>query len=327
MFPKSFPILVIILTCLLISCASGTPTLTLAPSIDVTATAEQATQSAILAAGTETAESTAEAERAQATAGAEQTQSTLETALAEQEQSAAETARAEGTSMAAAEQATATAIIQATETKATETAAREATRTAATAQAQASATAQASALSDLAQALYDQEIITRADGIYRVLEDYEYSWAKLNYYQWVFTDYYPTDFILKADLSWESASDTANWWNSGCGYVFRLNEEGDHYLTFLSLDGNVYLYRNINSRVYQIGQWYAGSVDIPKGSATFTLVVDGNWITFFVNGERIHSRPDSSFDKGGLAYVLVSGTNKDFGTWCSWENVELWDLD
>jgi hypothetical protein len=67
-----------------------------------------------------------------------------------------------------------------------------------------------------------------------------------------------------------------------------------------------------------------GDVSIPDGSAEITLVVEDGWITFLVNGRTALRAKDTFLSGGALAFSLISGTNKDFGTRCEMKDTELW---
>lgn len=205
--------------------------------------------------------------------------------------------------------------------------AREATRDTATAAARIESTAQAQSMLDLIQELYSNGYLSTTAGTYYALEDFDESWAQINWYMWFYTGYSPTDFVIRADAAWDSASTSANWWASGCGFVFREDGVPNHYLAYLGLDGYVYFARTVRDKYASLGYSYYGRLDTPKGQAQIMLVVEGTYITFFVNGERVHARQDQGLKSGNLALTLLSGINKDFGTRCQMTNIELWELD
>ncbi len=202
-----------------------------------------------------------------------------------------------------------------------------ATRQAATAQIELAMTAAADEMRGLIEQLQADGYLESTDGTYIALEDFDQSWAQINWYQWWYTGYSPTDFVIVADAEWDSASDRANWWTSGCGFVFRENGVPNHYLAYLGLDGYVYFARNVNGVFAQLGRSYYGRVGTPSGQAQLMLVVEGASISFFVNGERVHSRNDQGLASGELALTLLSGINTGFGTRCRMTNIELWELD
>jgi hypothetical protein len=207
-----------------------------------------------------------------------------------------------------------------------EAAAQEVTQEAAIVQTVTAATLQAQPMFDLVQQLYADGHLGRTDGTYFTLPDFDESWAQINWYQWYYTGFSPTDFVIKADASWDSASTTANWWTSGCGFVFREDGVENHYLTYLGLDGRVYFNRNVENVYAPLGSSYYGKLDTHEGHAQIMLVVEGINITFFVDGEKVHTRQDQGLASGNLALTLLSGINTGFGTRCRMVNIELWEL-
>lgn len=188
------------------------------------------------------------------------------------------------------------------------------------------ATASASSMQSQVELLRDQGYISTTSGRYYTIPDFERSWAQINWYQWWNTNYSPSDFVVRAQAEWESASDRANWFSSGCGFVFRSSGVADHYLAYLGLDGRVYFGRSVGDRQAMLGSSYYGKVEVPVGSAEIMLVVEDTDIDFFVNGEHVHHRTDQGLSSGQLAMTLLSGTNLDFGTRCRMSEIELWHL-
>lgn len=241
-------------------------------------------------------------------------------------QSAQSTAAASAT-RSAGETASAAFSLTATPARATETAAaRLATRQANQTQAAVKATVQAQPMLDAVQKLVADGYLSKSDGTYRALDDFDESWAQLNWFQWTDTDYAPTDFVIRADAAWDSASTTADWWNSGCGFVFRKQDDGNYYVAYLGLDGWAYFFGYRKNVFVDLGGASYGKVDTPAGQAQLMLVVEGSKFTFIVNEQRVYSRIDKSFASGGLALTLLSGTNKGFGTRCHMTSIELWEL-
>lgn len=189
------------------------------------------------------------------------------------------------------------------------------------------ATAQAEEIANVAENLAEQGFLKNTDGTYSKIEDFNENWAQIGWYQWWNTGFEPDDFIIRAHTEWESASKTANWFDSGCGFVFRQEDEKNHYMIFLALDGNVYLKGYVDGVYKEFGKGYAGKIDHIKGGADVMLVVQGNRILYFVNDEKVLDRENGMLSSGKLALTLVSGTNKEYGTRCSITNIELWELD
>ena len=234
---------------------------------------------------------------------------------------AAGTAQAQGAFTATAVQATASMAMQL------------ATGTAGAATRVARATSTAQPLGAAVERLVSEGYLSQGQGRYESLLDFYREWAQINWYQWYDTGKAPTDFVVQAHVAWESASDTANWFNSGCGFVFREaprdadNQALNHYLAYLGLDGVAYLVRQRNSEYLELGHAKYGRVDVPAGEATIMLAVEGESISFFVNDEHVITRQDGALASGGLSYTLLSGTNRDFGTRCEMTEVGLWWLE
>ena len=181
---------------------------------------------------------------------------------------------------------------------------------------------------DFIKKYYDANYVSSMNGKYKSLSPYIDSWAKINYYQWSVSPYSPSNFILKSDISWQSASAAAN--SSGCGYVFHLQEEKntDHYLFFLSIKGYVEIASNIAGRWKSLGKATYGNA-AQDGKAQVVLIVEGNVFRVLVNDKLIKTYTGFSgkLMTGRLAYTVLSGSNKSFGTRCSFENTEFWMIE
>lgn len=298
----------LLLTAALVACQAAPPEVTPTPTLDLARTARAETETAA---------------DQQATAEVQASLDQLGTTEAQETEQAAASAAARATSEA---ESTATkAAINATATFNAETT--QEARVTGTAEARASATAQAEPIRAIVEDLNDRGYLDSTSGAHIRLTEFHESWAQLDWYRLYPTGLDPDDFVLRADVSWRSASTTANWWTSGCGFVFREKGIENHYLAYLGLDGYVNMVRQVNNIPASLGRSYYGPVDTPAGEAEIMLVVSGDTFTFFVNGEDVHRRTDGALGSGNLSFTLVSGTNKDYGTRCDMENVDLWIIE
>jgi len=184
---------------------------------------------------------------------------------------------------------------------------------------------QTSSLEDVVTDLENADLLNPAEGWTKKIDDWSKSWAQLNWYTWSRVWFDLADFVVSADATWESASDKANWRDSGCGFVFRESNADNHYVVFLDMDGFVQLARWKNGSYGRVARSSSSyPVEKPKDSANLMLAVQGNDIRFFVNGLLMLYRQDTAHSEGSLGLTLMSGTNKDFGTSCEMENVGLW---
>ncbi len=187
-------------------------------------------------------------------------------------------------------------------------------------------TQQANAFYADIERLYNEKVINTTEGEYYTLPDFNEEWAQLGWYQWYETGYSPANFVLKADMEYETASTITDWPAAGCGFVFRLQDSDNNYAIFYTLDGYVYMWAYQDGKYVEKGRGYYGKPTIPAGNAEIMLVTEGDMTYFYVNGTQVFKKKDSAFLNGELFYSVQSGTNKDFGQMCNFTNVELWQL-
>ncbi|HKY53722.1 MAG TPA: hypothetical protein VJM08_05410, partial [Anaerolineales bacterium] len=155
-------------------------------------------------------------------------------------------------------------------------------------------------------------------------------------YKWSPTGIDAENFIIRADFAWE----VANQMNySGCGYVFRQKSEQYYYLIALDGINGIFLsYTNL-------GITFAGAVGIvnfpiPAAQkrkfpemgtnpyhAEFTLIVNDNAAYTYVNGNFFTEhqlKNDWLTESGPLSFMILTGSDSDFGTRCEISNAEAW---
>lgn len=177
------------------------------------------------------------------------------------------------------------------------------------------------------QSYYEKGYLSTTDGTLAELEDFSYDWAQLGWYNWLPVLDSVRDFYMAAHFKWDSAlrnSDTA-----GCGFIFGVQPNDDHYAVFLD---RTKVYFLITDRAAGFSRPITptrgtGRVkfDYPA-EADFTLIVHGTSAYVLVNGENTgeytlaQSRPPT----GEIGLTVLSGTNKDYGTRCEMTNLRLW---
>jgi len=192
------------------------------------------------------------------------------------------------------------------------------------------ATAQAQPMADLIQQLYEDNYLGSTQGEYIRLNDFEESFAQINYVTPRFVDITLDSFVLRSNIAWETAQKGANIRWSGCGFWFGVDEEVENFhQVMLALDGNVRLGRCLNGcrSLTLLASSYFGKIDYMEGNADVILIVEGGTIQYFVNDEQIFIRRDQKKLTGYLAYAISSGTNADFGTRCIFTDTEIWSLE
>ena len=173
---------------------------------------------------------------------------------------------------------------------------------------------------DLVADLKANGTIPQGSGDFHFHEDYENEWAQINWYQWeTFAD--ATNFVVTADITWKSASNTPNYDNAGCGFVFRTQDTSNNLYAAVNMDGLVHFGGIRGGSWLNYGRYKYGPITT-KGKAKMVLVVNGDKATVYVDDSRIgEQRNLALLDEGGLAFSVWSGTNKGYGTRCTFQNV------
>ena len=177
------------------------------------------------------------------------------------------------------------------------------------------------------QAYFDSGYLTTMDGALVQLEDFHYDWAYLGGYKPLVIIGSAGDFFMSAHFKWDSASENADV--SGCGFIFGMQPNDDHYAVFLDRTKVDFRVRN-----EQLG--YSTRVKLLRGTgqvrfnypaeADFTLIVKGAYAYVLVNGEVVgeYALPQSTGVRGDLGLTVLSGTNKGYGTRCERTDLHLW---
>jgi hypothetical protein len=174
---------------------------------------------------------------------------------------------------------------------------------------------------------YEKGYLSTTDGVLIEMDDFSYDWAQLGFYNWLPVTDAVGDFYMSAHFKWDSAlrnSDTA-----GCGFIFGIQPNDDHYAVFLD---RTKVYFLITDRTVGFSRTVTptrgmGQVkfDYPA-EADFTLIVSGISAYVLVNGETVgeYTLSKSRSPVGGLGLSVLSGTNKGYGTRCEMTNLRLW---
>jgi len=180
-------------------------------------------------------------------------------------------------------------------------------------------------MEEIINILYEDGILQSTTGRYYQLPGFEQDWADPASYRWWRTGYPLENFVIRSLLEWETAIYDADLARSGCGFVYG-EDSGDHVYTYLALDGTVRTTRVSDGRRRTFQSFHYGELQLPEGNATVVLVVEDSWITFYINEEFAVRLNLDSQPAGNLAYAISTGTDQGFGTRCSMQNIELWEL-
>ena len=186
-------------------------------------------------------------------------------------------------------------------------------------------------LNEQTQSYFEKGYLSTADGKIKEFDDFAYDWAQLNYYNWLPLGEEATDFYLSAHVKWTSAYRNADV--SGCGFIFAIQENGDHYAVFL--DRSQILFLNADQT-----SGYSREVGLTRGTgrvqfdnpadspqeADFTVIVNDTYAYVLVDNEVMgeYTLAKSKVLRGDVGLSLLSGTNRDFGTRCEMTDIHVW---
>lgn len=185
----------------------------------------------------------------------------------------------------------------------------------------------------LVQKYHDAGQISTTEGNYITLADFRDELAYKLSYDWSTKGAPAKNFIVRSDLEWSNATKTANL--SGCGFVFRLQSNKDHYLIILDAFQGVKLASKTDRGTYSMGPPSNGEkkkADFGANPyrATFTLIVNELKSYVYVNDIYYGEYKLLDYritDSGYLAGAVLSATNTGYGTRCAMTNTRVWVID
>jgi hypothetical protein len=189
------------------------------------------------------------------------------------------------------------------------------------------ATERAEELNAEVETYFEKGYLATTEGRFRELDDFSYDWAQLHYYKPFPIQDGVSDFFLSANFKWDSAFKNSDI--SGCGFIFGVQENGDHYAVFLDRQKVFFLITDHTLGFSKPAGPTRGTgivkFDYPA-EANFTLIVKDSYAYVLVDGENVgeYTLAQSRSSRGGIGLTVLSGTNKDYGTRCEMTNLHLW---
>ena len=189
------------------------------------------------------------------------------------------------------------------------------------------ATALAQELNSEVQEYFEKGYLATTDGRFQMLEDFSYDWAQMGWYQPFLIRSSVGDFFLDAHFKWDSAFKNSDI--SGCGFIFGVQSNNDHYAVFLDRQKVFFLITDNTAGFSRPVSPTRGTgtvkFDYPA-EADFTLIVKDAYAYVLVDGEVAgeYTLAQSRSSKGDLGLTVLSGTNRDYGTRCEMTDLRLW---
>ncbi len=182
------------------------------------------------------------------------------------------------------------------------------------------------------QSYFDQGYLATTEGSMEEVGAFVQRFAQLDWYSWESLGVNIAEFFMSGHFKWSSAYRNAS--ESGCGFVFAIQEDGSHYVVFLDRARIIFLDYDASRGSY------SRNVGLTRGTgkvkfdnpfdhpveADFTLIVNDTTAYVLVDKELIgqYTLAESRILKGDLGLTVLSGTNKDFGTSCAISDIHFW---
>lgn len=185
-------------------------------------------------------------------------------------------------------------------------------------------TEQAEALQAVLQDFEEKGYITTTQGEVRELMPFIQEWAQMDWFQWWSLDFEEKDFVFKSHFNWASASFTPE--DSGCGVVFGIQENRDYYAVFLTSNRILFMMKR-GELIYEVGKTRgSGRVkyDNPAEADFIIAVYDQKAFVSVDSDVTEYTLSKDQTTEGQLAFSLLSGTNKDYGTRCEMTDSLIW---
>lgn len=182
------------------------------------------------------------------------------------------------------------------------------------------------------QDYYSKGYLPSKDGKLFQLDDITMELAQSGYLSNPYpTGFYDTakDFVFRANFKWENTAKKPE--TSGCGFYFRVLDNGDFYSVYLDTERVVVggMDASADSSVRRFGV-SSGDGRVHFGNpaeVNFTFMMNGNIGTALINDEYLATYTlyeGKMLDAGSMLYFVKSGSNKDYGTRCEVTDASLW---
>lgn len=154
------------------------------------------------------------------------------------------------------------------------------------------------------------------------LDNYTFNGAREHTLFPKYMDFQPEEFLIVSKVKWEHSSAKITSSAASCGFMFRYNGDDKSYFAVISADGNTRLiniddiyWRGVAHKKIRSQQFNPQTDEVDLLLAIlperFVMAVDGEIIL------------DTTLDwdsTGYFGYSLISGTNRDYGTRCSYSD-------
>lgn len=138
------------------------------------------------------------------------------------------------------------------------------------------------------------------------------------------------NLVILADVTWEISGRYPSLIDTGCGFVFRNNddsrlEEPDSFLhAQLVIEGKDFFWGMDKGNFVSYGRQYFRDPSIGRQTNQVAIFANGSDTSVLLNGNELRRNLDVAVTTPGMIhYTVQSGTEEGFGTRCTFENINL----
>ena len=167
---------------------------------------------------------------------------------------------------------------------------------------------------------FDEEFVSNKEGEYYSLNDYSDSYTEEGYYRWgTYNLGYIRNFVLQTHVEMATANHLSP--STGCGVIYRYLDTDFADMVIVQQNGEAQYIANYEKYNTQ----YIGKLSNPA-DFELLLIVYGTTVKLFIDDKEALSIKHSLASEGDIGFVIVSGSKEDYGSHCSFSNIDFWEI-
>ncbi len=142
------------------------------------------------------------------------------------------------------------------------------------------------------------------------------------------------NLVILADVTWKLGSQIPSAIDTGCGFVFRNNDdsridEPDSFMhAQLVMEGKDFFWGLHEGKFVSYGRKYFANPSANSITRKIAIFANGEDVSVLLDGRELRRNTNVAVTTPGMIhYTVQSGTDKGFGTRCFFENISLFVPD
>ncbi len=141
----------------------------------------------------------------------------------------------------------------------------------------------------------------------------------------------PKNFVLKADVSWETDGGKSDWPMTGPIFAFHQHDQ-NYYAVHVALGTGTYkLLRASDGVLKRLTKGTLTELPVPSGKAQMVVVINQTLVKVYIDGKDVFTANYTGFlstgwDSGDMSLGMVSGNTQGYGVRIKMQNMEMWEI-